>query len=305
MIKTFDRIPLIKEPTAVALGYFDGVHLGHQLILKQAVESGLYPIAFTFKVEWGLPDNKKQITRIFPYSIRREKMSEIGISAIIEPEFIRIKNVQPKKFVDDILAKRFRAKLVLCGKDYRFGANASGDSNDLKALCEQAGIEARVSDHLKCLGSAISSTRIKDALKRGEISLASKMLGFNYFFKYMVVRGNKLGRQIGFPTINQKLQPGIFVPKLGVYSSITEVGTKLFPSITNIGTRPTTQIQSQPIAETHILNFAANLYDKKIKVILLDFIREEKQFSSLDELKKEIQENIKEASISHKNFNNI
>lgn len=301
-MKIYDRIPNIKQPTAVALGFFDGVHLGHKLIIKNAVSTPFLPIVFTFKTEWGLPDRKKQITRLFPYYIRHQKMNELGIDKIIEPEFIRIKNIEPEKFVNEILYRILNAKVIICGYDYRFGKNANGDIHLLRKLCLEKNIKLRIINPVKYLGEVISSSRIREALNNGKIPSASKMLGYDYFINFKVVEGNKLGRKIGYPTINQKFEPGIFIPKHGVYASVAEINGRLFPSITNIGVKPTFNDFSNPISETHILNFSSNLYGQRVKVILLDYIREQHKFSSFERLQDEIEKNIKEANIIHKSF---
>ena len=191
-------------------------------------------------------------------------------------------------FINKILIDRFRAQTVLCGFNFRFGKNASWSALDMRNYLEKMGIWVRILEHLDFNGEPISSTRIRKCIADGEIEQANDMLGYNFTFESKVISGDMRGRTIGFPTLNQHLPNGLVVPKYGVYESRTFVCGKEYKSFTNIGIRPTWRLSS-PLSETHIFDFSGDLYNEDIRIELVRYLRGEKQFSSLDELEKQLQ----------------
>ena len=158
----------------------------------------------------------------------------------------------------------------------------------MRTYLEKRDVWVRILEHLDFEEEPISSTRIRKAVSDGKIELANKMLGYNFTFESPVIKGDKRGRTIGFPTINQHLPEGLIVPKFGVYESRTFADGNEYLSFTNIGIRPTWQVD-KPLAETHIFDFNGDLYDKNVRVELISYLREEKKFSSVEELKKQLE----------------
>ncbi len=209
--------------------------------------------------------------------------------------------MSPEDFVIKFIIGQMRAKVVVCGEDFRFGKKAAGNVDLLKELCSQYGVEVRLVSPVVLDGDRISSTRIRGYIKQGNMPLAWRMMGRPYSLCFPVVSGNKIGRTIQFPTINQIYPDHFAVPRFGVYVSVTEVDGVLYPSVTNVGVKPTVG-SDRPLAETFILNFSGNLYGKKVRVNLCHFIRPEKKFESLDELRVQIARDTLQAGMMGPSF---
>ena len=175
----------------------------------------------------------------------------------------------------------------MCGFNFKFGKNASWSAMDMRKYLEAKDVWVRILEHLDYKDLPISSTRIRECVKHGEIKDANEMLGYNFTFENEVIGGDQRGRTIGFPTINQHLPDGLVVPKYGVYESRTFVDGKEYKSFTNIGIRPTWRVD-KPLCETHIFDFSGDLYGKTVRVELIDYKREEKIFKNVEELKKQL-----------------
>lgn len=289
--------------TVIALGNFDGLHLGHQAVINMAVKKSeklnAAPCILMFLEHtlWALKGDAPP--ELFAGEVKERVFDETGAD-IYRIDFNTVKDLTPREFFDEILIGRFNAKGICCGFNYRFGKGAKGNAQMLKEFCDEAGIEIAIIDEEDYKGSAISSTRIREAIQNGEIEDANMMLGRIFSYKTVVVDGDKRGRLLGSPTINQFFQKGFIVPKHGVYSSITYIDGKEYASVTNIGNRPTigTDIMG---SETYILDFSGNLYGKEIEVGLLKFLRPEMKFNDLQQLSDQIK---KDAEQSQEIFNN-
>lgn len=287
-----------KEPLCVALGFFDGVHLGHRRIIEDAVkyaDNKLVPTIFTFSidsVDEKFPNKKMHSKNIITQDQKLELFREMGIKKLYMPVFDEIKNIEATDFIEDVLVKNLNAKALVCGEDFKFGKNRVGDVNLLKSRLSAEDIDVCVPKNIISDGSKISSTQIREYIKEGNISLANKLLGYDYNVYSYVVYGLKLGRQIGFRTVNQIFEDNILVPRYGVYSTVTHIEGKSYKSISNIGVRPTIDNSCYPICETHILGIDKNLYGEKIKVEFSDFIRSEVKFNSIEELKEQISKDV-------------
>lgn len=264
-----NNIIISQERRAVALGDFDGMHLAHKTVITGAENTVIYSV-----------NNK--------FSLLQKSLFEKFYPNTVFADFDEIKNMDGEKFINKILLEKFGAGIVLCGYNFRFGKNASWSAIDLRNYLEKKDVWVRILEHLDFEKEPISSTRIRNAVRDGKIELANKMLGYNFTFESPVIRGDKRGRTIGFPTINQHLPKGLIVPEFGVYESKTFVGEKEYPSFTNIGLRPTWQVE-EPLAETHIFGFDGDLYDKNLRIELIRYLRKEKKFSSVEELKKQLE----------------
>lgn len=274
------------EGAFIALGNFDGLHLGHKAVITAEKTEYDRKLALMFTKH-----PQAEITGVCPgILITPEKEKEILRSWGVEPEYIdfsAVSELAPARFVDEILVGRFGARSLACGFNYRFGKDASGDAELLKLLCAEREIKLTVVDEISYDGRCISSTEIRKALAEGDMTTANNMLGRHFSYNFTVVHGDERGRVLGSPTINQFFTPDFQVPQYGVYASYTEVEGKKYPSVTNIGIRPTIG-NSERRSETHILGFEGDLYDMDIEVFLVKKLREERQFSSLDELKDQI-----------------
>ena len=275
-----------EKGSVVALGNFDGLHIGHMAVInaaeKMAREQNLNLVIATFAEH-----PMKFLTGIAPKELLtgrlKEKIFKETGAKMCNLDLLSIKKMEPEIFFSEVLISMLNAKGVCCGFNYSFGAKGKGTPELLKSLCEETGILFNMSEAAIVDGKPVSSTRIRQLIESGDIELANKMLGRPYSYERLVVDGDKRGRQMGIPTINQNLPDNMAIPKFGVYISTTTVDGKKYESLTNIGVRPT--IGSGFISsETHILDFNGDLYGKDILVALYSYIRPEMKFASIDEL---------------------
>lgn len=285
----------IANRTAVALGNFDGMHVGHMAVLRAAKgfeSNGLTPLALLFD-EHSL----KAITGTAPPMLmtadeRNRIIAENGLK-IKTIVFNEIKDLSPQDFVEKILVGRFGARAVCCGYNYRFGKNASGNAQTMKEICDRLGLECRIAGEVDVDSRAASSTEIRKFIESGEIEKANKMLGHPFGFCTRVIDGDKRGRTLGFPTINQELPDGLVLPKFGVYQADVTVDGEHYKGVANIGRRPTVGSE-KVLSETYIIDFHKNIYGEYVDIRPVRFIRPERKFSSFDELAKQIKSDAKE-----------
>lgn len=281
---------------AVALGLFDGIHLGHRAVLDLALvqeKNGLQPAVFTFNPVAVLRKSSGQDGYIYPH-IRKYKMLEnLGFSFNIYSEnFDEICGLSGEEFAENVLVKKLNAGIVCCGNNFRFGKNASCGVEELKSFGEKYGFSVQTAEPVKVNDITVSSGEIRRCLVSGKIEKANTLLGEPYNIYTTVVHGNEIGRTINFPTINQNYSKGQLILKYGVYFTTTYIDDIKYKSITNIGVKPTIAGKRTPLSETHILDFSGDLYNKNIRVEFNKFIRPEMKFSSVDELRKQISADI-------------
>ena len=289
-----------RKQTAVALGLFDGVHLGHRAVLKTACaqrENGLIPAVFTFDPSSVAYKSGAGQGYIYGQKYKWKLLYECGIECFYSPPFEDLKSWSGESFVKRVLKQRFNAGFVCCGSDFRFGKGASCGVDELRKLGELYGFRVDVVSEVRCGDTVVSSSEIRRLLSEGSIEKANELLGRPYTVSGKIVDGNHIGRTIDFPTINQNFSSGQLVPAYGVYSAETVIDGEKFRAVTNIGVKPTISGERSPLAETHILGFSGDLYGKELDVELTGFIRHEKKFSSLDELKKQILNDISAVNI--------
>lgn len=284
---------------AVALGFFDGVHLGHAAVLKKAVsysDSGLEPCAFTFSMGREVrPDGKKNSLSIQTEEEKTKCMGNLGIEEIFCPDFSSFMNLTPMKFAEDILINKFNAKVLCCGSDFRFGKKAAGNIDFLKLICEKHGVKLEIVPEVYFEDEPVSSTRIRKAVSQGDVKKAGEMLGRYYSISSEVIHGKQLGRKIGFPTINQRLPADGVIPKFGVYSTmITMPDGKVFCGTTNVGVKPTVGSE-EILAESYITDFSEDIYGKIVKTEFVEFLRSEEKFESVDLLSRAIERDSKKS----------
>ncbi len=291
-LRTIENAP----PCAVALGMFDGVHRGHRKVIQAAIDqSDLETAVLTFTTTYQRPKKKLGQRDILTISGRLKVLEQLPVQTVYLPSFEQLQLFSPKRFVEDILQNTLHAKVVCCGEDFRFGRNASGDVTELKRLGALYGIKVIVVEPELDRGQPISSTRIRSSLIDGDIASVNRLLGYCYFIEGKVVYGQQLGRTIQCPTINQELDERICIPKFGVYISTTSVDGIVYPSITNIGKKPTIAGDRQPLAETHVIGIDRQMYGEILRVKLYQFIRGEERFDSIAELSHYIQRDIQTA----------
>lgn len=255
--------PVPARNCAVALGFFDGVHLGHRRVLQAAVawarERGCTPAAFTF----SLPaDSRQKGVRILTPTQKHARMQALGIRECVEPPFESFRSLSPAAFVEEILIRCFDARAVFCGSDFTFGAHAVGRVDLLQELCAAHHIAVHVVPTAKFAGQDVSSTRIRAALETGNIKDANAMLVEPYALDWTVVHGKGLGSsRLGTPTINQQCPVGALLPCEGVYLTRIDLGGKWRPAATGIGPRPTVDAPgAAPSCETYVPEFAGDVY---------------------------------------------
>lgn len=277
----YNNIPNLQN-TAVALGCFDGIHLGHKAVIDAtAGQSQLSRTVFSFSDDALYKENSLHIAA---FEDKCRILECLGVEHLIVPPFNAIKTYTPEAFFHEVLLERLGAKLVACGENYRFGRNAAGSAATMRGLCETAQIACKVVSPVTHEGEIISSSRIRGCLLDGAVDEAAAMLGRPFGYQFEVVGGRHLGRTLGTPTINQYFPENFLIPRYGVYASVTEIGGKKYHSVTNIGVKPTVGSE-KPLSETWIPDFAGDLYGQAIRVNLIAFMRDECKFASVEELK--------------------
>lgn len=282
------------ERTAVALGLFDGVHLGHRAVLDAACrqkENGLKPAVYTFSD--GLVAHKGADGFLYSCEQRHHLICECGIQSECSAPFEIIRNLSGEAFAEQELYRNMHAAYVSCGRNFRFGKGAAWDAEDLRQLGQKYGFAVEIVEDVQIEGMTVSSTSIRRLLTQGDVEKASLLLGRPYSILQSVRHGAQLGRTIGFPTINQPFRKGQLVPEYGVYASETRTPDGLWHrSLTNIGMKPTVDYQGMPLAETYIDGFSGSLYDKTVEVRLLAFLREERRFASVEALTEQMRKDL-------------
>lgn len=291
-----------EEKIILALGFFDAIHKGHKKIIdktiKLATKLNIKPAIFTFRnINTNLLKNKKN--ELFSYEKRIDIYSKLGLKVLIYVDVTdEFCNLEPEIFFEKLI-NNFNIDTICVGKDYSFGKRKKGDIYLLKKLTKKYKINLKVINLLKLKNKEekISSTYIKKNLKKGNVEEVNKLLTDNYSIKEKVVKGKQLGRKLGFPTANFDIKKELFL-KDGVYITKTEIDSKIYHSITNVGHHPTIDNLKSNI-ETHIFDFDKDIYEKEIKVIFLKRIRDITKFDSIDLLKNRLE---KDKNIGKKYF---
>ena len=288
-----------KNGIALALGTFDGFHLGHKKVIDNAIASNKTPKVLLFNEHPQKVITKKSPGELITESQKKELLDKWGIEPIII-DFGDIMNYSYEEFFYEVLLKKIGATALSCGFNYHFGSKAQGNTEKLSALCKKENIELFISDAVEYKNEPVSSTRIRKAIKNGDIEEANAMLGREFSYDFLVVHGDARGRTIDSPTINQFFTEDFIVPEYGVYASYAVIDGEKYPSVTNVGVRPTIEGFSKERSETNIIGFTGDLYDKNISVHLLKKIREEMKFNNLDELREQIAKDRKTSEIISK-----
>ena len=282
------------KKTIVTIGTFDGVHLGHAAILKKLTQNTQNE-TFESTVLTFFPhprmvlQGKSDLKLLNTINEKIELLEKIGIdNLIIHPFDEKFAELNAEAFVSTILVDHLRVQKIIIGYDHRFGKNRTANIDDLISFGAQYGFEVEQISAQEIDEISISSTKIRTALEEGDIQLANEYLGYSYFLSGTVVKGKQLGRTIGFPTANISLEEDYkLVPQNGVYVVQAEIDSKSIYGMMNIGFNPTVQGKQKTI-EVHFFDFEADIYNRKIQVAILQRIRSEKKFESVELLKEQL-----------------
>lgn len=278
----------LSKSTIATIGTFDGIHIGHQKILNSlarfAKKNSLKSVVITFDPHpRKIINQKNSIELINTIEEKKEKLKTLGIDYLVVQKFDeKFSETEANKFVE-ILKNNINIEKLIVGYDHRFGKNRNADINDLKKYGKELNFEVIEIDALEIEEVNISSTKIRTAIKDGNIRLANSYLGYNFFLSGEVVKGHSRGKELGFPTANLKIDEDKIIPKNGVYLVKSIIDRQDIYGMMNIGYNPTFNNKSKKI-ETHFFNLNKNLYEKIIKIELLEYIREEKRFETVDDL---------------------
>ena len=277
------------DKCVLALGFFDGVHLAHRDLLecarKEATENGLNFGIFSFKSNGKI---KTSSQRLYNDDEKTEIFHNLNADFVVFADFDQIAHLSAEDFVNKVLIEDLNCSLCVAGFNFRFGHRACGRADDLVRLMKIGGGDAIIRDEVKVDGEkTLSATLIRDMLAEGKIPEATKLLGAPYYIKGRVSQGRQVGRVLGFPTVNIPISEEKIKPRLGVYRTAIPIDGKIYSAVTNIGICPTFDKREIHL-ESFIIDFDGDLYGKDLKIYLLDFIRDERAFSSPEELKMQI-----------------
>lgn len=284
------------DSPAVALGFFDGFHIGHRKLFEVlSAEAGeRKKVVFTFK---NHPDNL--LGHGAKYILTNEERLSFFKSYNIDDVYFiefnkKMMQMDKDRFIEEILVDKLNVSLTVVGYNFTFGYMAEGNSQYLCEKLQKYGRKCIVIEPVMYQEYIVSSTLIRKLILEGNIKLANCMLGSAFFISGTVKKGNRLGKKLGFPTINIRFDKEKIVPKKGVYitNTVIDNDNKRYLSITNVGTNPTVSTSPNIKIETHILGIDSDLYGRQVKIEFIDFLREEKRFSSIDELKSQIAQDV-------------
>ena len=287
--------------SAVTLGKFEGIHRGHQKLLAllrdEKRRHGLVPVVFTFSMPENIP-GRGALPSILTEKERAERFAGFGMDYVYEFPFDeQTRTMSPETFLDDVLIGELKARVIAVGDDFRFGKDRAGDAAFLVREGGKRGLTVyAVPKERDRRGEVISSTLVRELLTGGKIEEANGLLGYWFPVTGPVVHGLQLARTLDFPTINQIPESRKLLPPYGVYASIVTVEGRRFAGLTNIGCKPTVSDQKTPWAETYLFGFDGDLYGKMAQTELLRFIRPERKFASVEELKGQLAQDAEQVS---------
>jgi len=281
-----------RKRTAVTIGNFDGVHLGHQALIRRVVEEARVlrttSALITFHPHPQSVLRSHQVPILTSLRLRLRLFEQLGLDQACVVAFTReFAQIEPERFVDEYLLRSFQLKKLIIGYDFAFGRNREGTAEVLMQTAHQHGFGFEVFPAVTLGDGTVSSTRIRGFLQAGEFGHAARLLGRRYSILEPVVEGRKQGRLLGFPTLNQVPEELLPLP-FGVYAVQARAGEQLLGGVANYGIRPTIGGSTQPVLETHLFDFAGDLYGQLVEVFPLKVLREEHRFPSLDALKVQI-----------------
>lgn len=296
-MKVYKELIVCKN-TAVGLGFFDGVHMGHQALITELVRysksNNLTSVILTFKRSPAecFTKNVKYITTNME---RNRLIADLGVDVLIELDFNeQLMNISHEDYLKEVLYKNLAPKAIFTGFNHTFGKGKKGTPMFLKSMEKEYGYKYFEISPIKNAENVVSSTFIKSLLSQGKVLEANNLLSGNFKISGKVIEGNKIGRTIGFPTANIEYPQKMAEIPFGVYASIVNVRGKAYKGVLNYGIKPSiSESDRKPVAEVHILDFNQDIYNETIDILLVDKIRDEQKFESLEDLKQQIKEDIK------------
>ena len=287
------------EPSAVTIGKFDGLHIGHRKLIRHTLnykKDGYKSVVFTFDISAGEALKEDGRKYIYTADEKRIMLSKTGADILVECPFDRrLMHMTPEEFFKDVLIDKINAKAVIVGEDFRFGYQRAGDTDLLFRLCSEYKIALEVIKKECVSGYEAASTLIRSELLKGNMEAVNDMLGCPYTIYAAVEHGRKLGRTLDMPTVNTPVSPIKLIPPNGVYASLVKYKDRIYKGVTNIGLKPTIEGMRSVGAETYIFDFDADIYGEDIAVGLLSFRRKEVKFGSLSELKEQMHKDKEDA----------
>ena len=295
IITSLDNIKL-KIPSAVAIGKFDGIHLGHRQLLGKIIakkQEGMKAVVFTFNPSPAVLFSGVKEKELTSVEEKRRIFENLGIDILVEFPLTYETAATPKElFVSEILVEKLNAKYIAAGTDLSFGKKGEGNSEFLVQKGKELDFCVDIIDKIAYKGEIISSTLVRKAISEGDVKKAHFMLGSPYFVQGIVVKGNQLGRTIGFPTVNVTAKEDKLLPPNGVYKTEVTLGERVYEAITNVGCKPTVTDSKQIFIESYLYQFSENIYGEEIKVHFLEFMRKEQKFNTIEELKIQLQKDM-------------
>lgn len=298
----------IEEDTAVAIGKFDGIHLGHQALLREILDAkkhGLKAVVFTFyplpavvfgQEEAGTQPFDRRFQSLNTRTEKRRYLEEAGIDYLVEyPLNLTTAAIEPVDYITSILVERMHVKLVVAGPDLSFGKQGKGDFALLRQYAAQYHYEARQIEKVGIGGREISSTRVREAVEQGDMKAARVYLGSWYSVEGIVLHGTEIGRTLGFPTLNLVPEKEKFLPPFGVYHSQVEIEGTMYQAVTNIGRKPTVHDGEDVTVETFVFHYHGQAYGLPVRVELLEYARPEQKFAGKEQLMEQIRQDVERA----------
>jgi riboflavin kinase/FMN adenylyltransferase len=288
--------------TVISIGNFDGVHIGHQAVLSHVVEraaaSGTTSAAMTFDphpIKLLRPSEAPRLVTTLEQRLALIERTGIETTLVL-PFTHRLARMAASEFVREVLVDRLELREVFIGKNFRFGADRGGDVALLKSMGEELGFTAAAAPIVEAAGGVVSSTRVREAVASGNVEEVATLLGRTFFIDGRVLEGKRLGRTLGFPTLNIEVENEI-EPKHGVYVTAVHIPSfnRTFAAVTNIGVRPTVYQNSLTTVESHLLDFAADVYQERVRLFFLRRLRDEQAFASTMQLMTQIRRDVAEA----------
>lgn len=277
---------------AVAIGKFDGIHIGHRKLLQTIIHAknqGMSAVVFTFEPSPEELFRGELLPVLDTKEEKRRRFEEMGIDYLIEfPLTYETAAISPEQFMVDILTKRLHTELLVSGADLSFGDKGKGNATMLKAYAEQQGFQYQVIDKVCVNGKEVSSTRIREAVSTGHMVLVSQLLGEPYGVSGTIVHGNHIGHSLDMPTVNIIPETCKLLPPNGVYATVSQTLNDSYYGVTNIGYKPTVSSEKVLGVETYLYDFNGDLYGEEIQTKLLHFMRPEQRFQSIEELKQQL-----------------
>ncbi|MDD6202556.1 MAG: riboflavin biosynthesis protein RibF [Lachnospiraceae bacterium] len=283
----------LKGPSAIAIGKFDGIHVGHQKLMEQILaekKNGMRAVVFTFDPSPEELFSGKRLPVLDTTQEKRERFAKMGIDDLIEfPLNFQTASISPMDFMEKFLLMQLKAGLVVSGSDLSFGDKGKGNAGMLADFAKEHGFVYRMIDKVCVEGKEVSSSRVRDAVAAGNMEEAAKLLGTPYTVSGRIIHGNHIGHTLQMPTVNMIPPAFKLLPPRGVYATLSETPKGTYSGITNIGYKPTVSDEKVLGVETYLYDFDGNLYDEEIHTKLLHFMRPEQKFDGVEELMAQLQ----------------